>query len=62
VVNQDQTKEQLKKVARKNNRQYWNFWKVILAGWIIRYPHKVFRILGVPLGIMIVMIYNAVTK
>ena len=39
---------------------YWNFWRVILAGWTIRYPGKVFRIIGIPLGILIVMIYNAV--
>jgi hypothetical protein len=41
---------------------YWNFWKVVFAGWLIRYPGKVLRIFGVPLGILIVMIYNAVTK
>jgi hypothetical protein len=46
----------------KQRRPYWNFWKVILAGWIIRYPDKIFRIIGVPLGILIVIIYNALMK
>ena len=41
---------------------YWNFWKVIFAGWLIRYPGKMFRFIGIPFGILIVMIYNAVTK
>jgi len=41
---------------------YWNFWKVILAGWIIRYPKTMFRVIGVPLGILIAFIYNALTK
>jgi hypothetical protein len=37
---------------------YWNFWKVILAGWMIRYPRPFF----VALGFCIAVIYNAVTK
>jgi hypothetical protein len=41
---------------------YWNFWKVILAGWIIRYPQKFFQIIGFPLGILIVWIYNLIAK
>jgi len=39
---------------------YWNFWRVIFAGWIVRYPGTFFKIIGVPLGIMIVLIYNSV--
>jgi hypothetical protein len=46
----------------RRSKPYWNFWKVVFAGWLIRYPGKMFRILGVPLGILIVMIYNALTK
>lgn len=37
---------------------YWNFWKVVLAGWMIRYPRPFF----VALGFCIVLIYNAVSK
>jgi hypothetical protein len=41
---------------------YWNFWRVVLAGWIIRYPGKMFRIIGVPIGILLAIIYNALTN
>lgn len=26
----------------KNYEPYWNFWKVVLAGWLIKYPGKIF--------------------
>jgi hypothetical protein len=54
-----------RKISRIKNSQktpYWNFWRVVFAGWIIRYPGKVFRIFGIPLGILLVALYNAVTK
>jgi len=41
---------------------YWNFWRVILAGWIIRYPKTMGRMVLVPLGFLIVLIYNAVVN
>jgi hypothetical protein len=50
------------KKKMRHRTPYWNFWKVVFAGWIVRYPGKVFRIIGIPLGILIVMIYNALTK
>ena len=25
------------------NEPYWNFWKVVLAGWLIKYPGAIFR-------------------
>jgi hypothetical protein len=50
--------------ARKNPRRapYWNFWKVVFAGWLIRYPKSMGRIVLVPLGFLIVLIYNAITN
>jgi hypothetical protein len=39
-------------------RPYWNFWKVVLAGWMIRYPRPFF----VALGFCGIVIYNAITK
>jgi len=47
--------------ALRNRRRgpYWNFWKVILAGWIIRYPKTMSRVILLPLGFLIVLIYNA---
>jgi hypothetical protein len=47
---------------RAKNEPYWNFWKVVFAGWLIRYPGKVFTIIGVPIGFLIVMIYHAIVN
>jgi len=44
----------------KKRRPYWNFYRVVLAGWVIRYPGKFFKIIGVPIGILVVMVYNAI--
>jgi hypothetical protein len=41
---------------------YWNFFRVVLAGWLIRYPKTFFKVLGVSSGLLIVWIYNAVTR
>jgi hypothetical protein len=57
-----QSHKNSRKYKMRRKTPYWNFWKVVFAGWMIRYPDKIFRIIGVPLGILIVMIYNAVTK
>jgi hypothetical protein len=46
------------KNLRTTKTPYWNFWKVVLAGWIIRYPRPFF----VALGFCMVVIYNVVTK
>jgi len=52
--------------TKKNRRQkissqtpYWNFWRVVFAGWFIRHPEKIFRIIGIPIGILLALIYNA---
>jgi len=41
---------------------YWNFWRVVFAGWMIRYPRTMAKVVFLPLGILIVVIYNAVTN
>jgi lauroyl/myristoyl acyltransferase len=46
----------------KKGDRYWGFWRVVFAGWLIRYPGKVIRPLGILLGILIVIIYKAVTN
>jgi hypothetical protein len=54
-----------KKISRKKispKTPYWNFWKVVFAGWLIRYPKQTLRVIGVPLGFLLVMIYNALAK
>ena len=40
----------------KHRRPYWNFYRVVLAGWIIRYPKMIF----LPIGLIIALIYNAI--
>jgi hypothetical protein len=55
----------IKKIRRQKispKTPYWNFWRVVFAGWFIRYPRMMFRIIGVPIGILLVTIYNALTK
>ena len=39
-------------------RPYWNFWRVVLVGWVIRYPKIVF----LPIGFLLAMIYNVVSS
>jgi hypothetical protein len=51
-----------KKEEMKKSAPYWNFWRVILAGWIIKYPKTVGKIIFIPLGILISLIYNAIVK
>jgi hypothetical protein len=42
---------------RSTKKPYWNFIRVVFAGWMIRYPRQT---VFLPLGILIVLIYNAV--
>ena len=28
---------------KRRERPYWNFWKVVFAGWLIRYPITFFK-------------------
>jgi len=48
-----------KKIRHKPPTPYWNFWKVVFAGWLIRYPKTFMRVIGIPIGIIFVYIYNA---
>ena len=43
-------------------RPYWSFWKVVLAGWLIRYPKTMSKVVLVPLGFFIVLVYNAIVN
>ena len=45
---------------RRRKNPYWNFWKVVFAGWLIRYPRQCFSIFGGTAGFLIILIYNAV--
>jgi len=49
-----------------SKRPYWNFWKVVFAGWLIQYPRRFFAVFRFPFflltGIGIVAIYNMLTS
>jgi hypothetical protein len=47
------------KNSPKPQKPYWNFWKVVFAGWLIRYPKTFVKLIGIPIGFILVMIYNA---
>jgi len=57
-VNVDPQHRRMHRTRERKNKPYWNFFRVVLAGWMIRYPRPFF----VTLGIVLVTIYNAVTK
>ncbi len=31
---------------RPHSTPYWNFWRAVFAGWLIRYPGKIFKGIG----------------
>tara|TARA_R100000781_G_scaffold89014_1_gene54783 strand:- start:228 stop:443 length:216 start_codon:yes stop_codon:yes gene_type:complete len=49
----------------KRNEPYWDLKRVVLAGWLLRYPGNFFAVVKYPLyillGIVVVFIYNLVT-
>lgn len=49
-----------KKKEEMKRAPYWNFWKVVLVGWLIRYPKQISRVMFTALGFLLIMIYNAV--
>ena len=53
-------KNQKKIMARKKSPQ-WSFWKVVFAGWLIRYPGKISRVFFCALGFLIIVIYKVAT-
>jgi hypothetical protein len=54
--------KETQKEKMRRSTPYWNFWRVILAGWIIRYPKTMSRVVLIPLGFLIVLIYNAIVN
>ena len=56
---------QYKKNFQNKKTPYWNFWRAVFAGWLIRYPEKFFGIVKFPLylllGILAVNIYKLIT-
>jgi hypothetical protein len=52
----------IKKIFGMKKTPYWNFWRVVFAGWMIRYPGKFMRPFAFVGGFLIVLIYNALTN
>jgi hypothetical protein len=50
--------EKISRRYKSSKTPYWNFFRVVLAGWMIRYPKPFF----VAFGFILVMIYNALTN
>lgn len=42
----------------KKRAPYWNFWKVVFAGWLIRYPRQIFKMIGVSALFVLFMIVS----
>ena len=46
----------------KKKVPYWNIWRAVFAGWLIRYPGKIFNIIRFPLfgliGAIVVILCN----
>jgi len=45
-----------KKIPPEKNPRYWNFFRVVLAGWIIRYPRNMALIALYPIIIWVLLI------
>ena len=56
---------QYKKNFQNKKTPYWNFWRVVLSGWLIHYPGNFFAVVKFPLylllGILAVNIYKLIT-
>jgi len=52
----------IKKIFAMKKQPYWNFWRVVFAGWLIRYPGKFIRPLGILVGFFLVWIYKALVN
>lgn len=50
--------KQPRKKKMKKRTPYWNFWKVVFAGWLIRYPRQIFKMIGVSALFVLFMIVS----
>ncbi len=41
---------------RPNKEPYWNFWRAVFAGWMIRYPKQIFKVVGIVILIPVLSI------
>ena len=50
--------ECLKAVKSYEKQPYWNFWKVVFAGWLVRYPRQFFKVIGVSVLFLLFIIVS----
>ena len=59
IVNVETPVERIKPM--KPPEPYWNFWRAVFAGWLIRYPGKIFKGIGMFFLFIVFMIFMAVS-
>ena len=47
--------------GRPHREPYWNFWRAVFAGWLIRYPGKIFKGIGMFFLFIVFMVFMAVS-
>ena len=43
---------------RPSKAPYWNFWRAVFAGWLIRYPRQIFKMTGLVLLLLLLPILS----
>ena len=46
---------------RPSKAPYWNFWRAVFAGWLIRYPRFFMKVIGVSLLIPLMIVVSMCT-
>ena len=48
-------------MTQRDRVPYWNFWRAVFAGWLIRYPGKIFKGIGMFFLFIVFMVFLAVS-
>ena len=48
-------------LTQRDRVPYWNFWRAVFAGWLIRYPGKIFKGIGMFFLFIVFMVFMAVS-
>ena len=51
-------KKRPSKAPRRDEGPYWNFWRAVFAGWLIRYPRQIFKMVGLVLLLLLLPILS----
>ena len=47
---------------RPSKDPYWNFWRAVFAGWLIRYPRQIFKIIGLFIVIPLLLLMSVFSE